>query len=491
MASISSLGSGSGIDLNGLLESLMQAEQRPLTLLQQKEASYQARISAYGSLQGVLSTLQTTAKTLVPGTGVSASDKFQSASATITDATIGSAAATASAVAGVYSLEVSALAQTHRLTSPNNDNSAGQAAVTASLTAGGVLKIELGTLDDLFSYAPDAAKELNVAIAANSTLEQVRDAINTAASDGRVSATIINGSKGQQLVLTSGTTGTANAMKLTGDSVLGAGFNFSPSGSAAGSGNLSQLAANGGQAATDAAFKLNGIAATSASNTVTGVLDGVTLTLAKVSAASTSTTLTVSKNQSSALSTALNGFIKSYNDAASAMSKLGAYNAETKTASTLTGNSTLRTAQNQMRSLLFTTTQDAGSSTSAYQRLSDIGVSVAKDGSLSLDAAKLNKAISADFAGVAKLVSSVGSAFDSSIEGLVGSSGSISTATDSTQQQIKDITKQQERVSKQLVAIEARYRTQFSALDTLIAGMKQTSSYLSQQLASLPGASSR
>ena len=53
MATISSLGSGSGLDLNGLLENLMKAEQRPLTVLQRREASFQSRISAYGSLKGV------------------------------------------------------------------------------------------------------------------------------------------------------------------------------------------------------------------------------------------------------------------------------------------------------------------------------------------------------------------------------------------------------------------------------------------------------
>ena len=62
MATISSLGSGSGLDLSGLLTSLMQAEQAPLTALQKKEASYQAKISAYGSLQSALSIPKSSAK---------------------------------------------------------------------------------------------------------------------------------------------------------------------------------------------------------------------------------------------------------------------------------------------------------------------------------------------------------------------------------------------------------------------------------------------
>ena len=480
---ISSLGSGSGLDLNGLLTSLMKAEQLPLTVLQKREASYQARISAYGSLKGVLSSLQTAASSLVPGTNVSLSEKYLTASASVNDNSIASATATASAVAGVYNLEVSALAKTHRLTSPDSLNAAGTLAVAASLTAGGSLKIELGSLSASFAYTADASKELNVTIAAGSTLEQVRDAINTAATDGRVSATIINGTNGKQLVLSSGKSGTANAMKLTGDITLGTGFNFDPTGSASGSGNLSQAAANGGQSATDAAFKLNGIAATSNTNSVSGVLDGVTLTLTKETAALTPTVLTVTKNQTTAITSALNAFIKSYNDANKTMSSLGVYNAETKTGSVLTGNSTLRSAQYQVRSLLFNTTQGG---TSAYQRLSDIGVSVAKDGTLSLDSSKLTVAISADFSSVTNLVSKVGSAFNTSIDRLISSSGSVTTATDSTKRQVKDVTAQYQRVSDRLNGIEARYRAQFTSLDTLIAGMKQTSAYLNAQLTNLP-----
>lgn len=264
MATISSLGSGSGLDLSGLLTSLMQAEQAPLTALQKKEASYQAKISAYGSLQSALSTLQSSASALIPATTTTAESKYQTASASIADTTIASATATASAVAGQYSLEVSALAKAQRLVSP-----AGSAAVTASLAAGGTLSIELGTLSGTtgsYTYAADSSKTLSISIAAGSTLEQVRDAINSAATDGRVTATIINGTAGKQLVLTSGQTGLANVMQLKGDTTLGTGFDFDPTGTTAS--NLSQATADGGQAASNATFKINGIAGTSSTNTV-------------------------------------------------------------------------------------------------------------------------------------------------------------------------------------------------------------------------------
>ena len=484
MATISSLGSGSGLDLNGLLTQLMQAEQAPLVALQKEEASYQAKISAYGSLQSALATLQSSAASLIPAVPATAESMYQTASASVVDSTIASASAATGAVAGQYSLEVSTLAKAQRLVSP-----AGSAAVTDSLASGGKLTIEVGTLSGsagAYSYAADSSKTLNITIAAGSTLEQVRDSINAAASDGRVTATIINGTAGKQLMLSSGQTGLTNVMRFTGDATLGTGFNFDPTG--VGISNLSQDAASGGQAASNAAFKINGIAGSSSTNTVTGVLDGVTLNLLKTTATDTPTTVTVSQDKTSALTNALNAFIESYNAANTTMKSLGAYNAETKTASTLTGNSTLRSTQNQVRALVFGTKLGG---TSDYQVLSDIGVSVALDGSLSLDSSKLSKAVAADYSSVANLVAKVGQNFKQTIdENITGSKGSITYATESMKTTIKDIQKRETQVSERLTSIEKRYRAQFTALDTLIAGMKKTSTYLTQQLANLPGVKS-
>ena len=169
---VSSLGVGSGLDLNNLLTSLMQAEQQPLVALQRKEASFQSRISALGSLKGSLSSLQTAAQGFIPTTGQTALNKYASFSATVADNTIASALA----------------------------------------------------------FAADSARELNVMVAAGATLENVRDAINTAATDGRISATIVNGTNGKQLVLSSTKTGTENVMKLSG---IG-GLDFNPAGAGTG-----------------------------------------------------------------------------------------------------------------------------------------------------------------------------------------------------------------------------------------------------------------
>jgi flagellar hook-associated protein 2 len=470
---ISSLGAGSGLDLNSLLTGLMQSEQIPLVALQRQEASYQSRISALGTLQGALSSLQTAAGSMVPATGTTAVVKYTTFSASIADTTSASAAASTGAVAGSYSLEISALAKSQRLVTPAY---VGGSATTVIAT--GNLLIEFGKLDGVV-YTGDSLRSKTITIdSSNATLGGLRDAIN-AANIG-ASATIVNGTSGAQLVLSSNETGLSNVIRLSGLTA----FDYNP---AANTGTMTQAALQGGQAATNAAFTLNGIAATSSTNTVTGVLDGVTLNLLKTTAALTPTTLKVSKDSIGSLTSSLNAFVKAYNDANKAMSELGAYNATTKAAGALQGSSTLRTAKNQMRSLVFNAT--AGG-TSPYQHLSNIGVSLGKDGSLSLDSAKLTAAVAADPTSVANLVSAVGSAYKTGIEGLVGSTGSITAATDGANRTIKDLTKRQQALSDRLTVIQANYTKQFTALDSLIAGMKQTSSYLSQQLANLPGVTS-
>ena len=215
------------------------------------------------------------------------------------------------------------------------------------------------------------------------------------------------------------------------------------------------------------------------------MLDGVTINLLKTNSGSP-TTLTINQENTASLTASLNTFIKSYNDAASAMKNLGYYDATTKKAGSLQGDSTLRGAQNQISSLL----QAKAGGTSVYQTLSSIGVTLQTDGTLKLDSTKLSSAVTADYAGVAKLVSGVGTNFNTGMDALVGSSGNITAATDSANRLIKDLDNRQSALSDRLTQIEARYRKQFAALDTLISNINSTSTYLTQQLASLPGSSS-
>lgn len=482
MAGISSLGIGSGLDLDGIVKNLMSVEQQPLVALAKQEASVQSKISALGSLKSALSSLLTVAGTMVPDAGKTAASKFTSFSTLVGDTSIAGATASTGAVAGSYSLEVTQLAKPQRLVTPQTalPDPAKYASGSAAVQQG-TLKIELGTLSaDGATYTPSSEKSI-VIDSSNATLAGLRDAINNA--NAGVTATIMNssrtdGSTEARLVMTNNTTGLKSVARLSGI----ADFAFDPTTAAVGN-VLTQAAADGGQAPQNAKIKLNGIEATSSTNSISDVLDGVTINLVKETGA-TPTTLTVAKDYSP-LTSHLNTFVKVFNETNKTLRDLGFFDGSGSRSGALLGNSTLRNAQSAIRDAFFGTPPGLASS-SAYQRLSDIGVSIQKDGSLILDNAKLKKATDADFTAVANLVAGVGTAFKNSLEGLAGAAGSISSASDSLNLRIQSFAKQREAINVRLASTEARYRKQFAALDTLISNFNQTGAYLTQQLKNLP-----
>ena len=111
MATITSAGLGSGLDINSIISKLMQVEQQPFTAMATKEASYQAKLSAFGSLKGALSSLQAAAQTLKTAT------TFTGKSASMSDSTVATASASASATAGSYDIDITTLAKAHSVRS--------------------------------------------------------------------------------------------------------------------------------------------------------------------------------------------------------------------------------------------------------------------------------------------------------------------------------------------------------------------------------------
>ncbi len=449
MATITSLGVGSGLDLESLVTNLMAVEAQPLTALQTKVASYTSKISSLGTLKSKLSALQTAAAAMKTAIGKTALTTFASYSASTADTTIANATATTGAVAGTYTLNVTQLAVAQRfesVTFSSTDDTVG--------SEGDTLTFDFATPDD----EGNSRSVMITLDSSNNSLTGLRNAINNA--NMGVTATIVNGTNGPQLIF-SGEQGLDNEITLGGE--LATQFTEKVS-------------------AQDAEFTINGIAATSSTNSASEVLDGVTIELVKEG----TTTLTVAADYSTNITSALNDFITAYNAANSTMTTMGAYDATTGTSGALQGNQILRDSQTLVRNLLYSTTTGG---TSAYQTLSDIGVTVGTDGSLSLDSSKLEGALAADSSAVATLVSKIGESYNSSLESTVGYSGKIKIATDSANTIIKELEARQEALELRLETIEARYRSRFTALDTLLSNLNNTSTYLTQQLASLTGSS--
>lgn len=459
MATISSAGIGSGLNVESLVTGLMSIERQPLTQLQTQQSSYQSKISAIGSLKSALASLQTAAKALTPTTGQSATASFSAYKATFADTTIASATTSNSAVAGTYSIDVTSLATNQRL-ALNTTYSSGATALDFGTDSSRTLTLSL---------ASGSTSTITLDSSQN-TLAAVRDAINNA--NAGASATIVTDTSGKQnLLLTATTGGTANTVTLGGTATFIDPAN--PGTPIAASSAFTQT-----QGASDAVVKIQGVSIATNGNTISNAIDGIDLTVNKTG----STTLTVTRDTSD-LKSKLNAFVTAYNNLNSSIKSLGAYDATTKTAAVLNGDSSLRSVQSQVRAAL--TSVPSGLSGNTYQTLSSMGVSFQSDGSLQVDNTKFDKAASTDFSAVANAIGAYGTALKTTTTNLLGTTGVIASRTDGLNASVKSIGKQIDALNNRLTIIEQTYRAQFTALDTTMTSMNTTSTYLTQQLARL------
>lgn len=393
---LSSPGIGSNLDVNGIITQLMALEGRSVTALNTKEASYQAKLTAYGSLKGALSSFQSAVQAL------STPAKFTANKASVADATVVSASAGGSAAAGSYGIEVTALAQAQKLKTSSTFTAA------SSTLGSGTLTIRFGTYSaGTFTANADKDTETVTIAAGQNSLAGVRDAIN--AADAGVSASIVHDGTGNRLVISSKDSGSANALKITatdddGNHTDNAGLSqLIYDASTGGTSNLSQT-----QAAQNATAIIDGITVSKASNTVTDVIEGVTLTLLKTNTGSP-TTLTVARDTAS-IKSAVESFVKAYNDASKVLKDLSAYDASTKKGAILQGDSTVRSIQSQLRTVLNSALTTAGG---GLTTLSDIGVSFQKNGTLALDSTKLQTVMDDPAKDISTLFAAVGKPTDS------------------------------------------------------------------------------
>ena len=389
MASLSSTGLGSGLDIEGLVTKLMELERAPLTQLARKEASYQAKITAYGSLKGALSTFQTAVDKLTT------TSAFNTQKASLADTTIATASAASNANIGSYTLEVETLAQAHKL------RTATTYATTASTVGTGVISIDFGNYDGgSFTLNENkSAKIINITAAQN-TLSGVRDAIN--AANAGVTATIVNDGGGYRLLMTSNDTGLENQLRIQASGSLS---DLAYDASGAYPSNMTES-----QIAKDAEFTLDGISMTRSSNTITDALDGVSLTLAKTNVGSP-TILSVIRDSGS-IATAIQGFVTAYNTLKGTLTSLTGYNAETKVAGTLQGDATALSIQAQLRGVFNTILPYADG---GYTSMSDVGISFKKDGTLTLDTVKMTAALNDYSKDISSLFATVGKSSDALI----------------------------------------------------------------------------
>ena len=465
MATISSPGIGSGLDVNSIVTQLMAIEKQPLNALQTKQTTIQSTISEYGKIQSAVSTLNDLAAKLA-GTSAWQQTVSNSSSTAVSAATNNSAP-------GTYSVTVQALASVRTI--------ATGTPIPASTTPGaGTLHIELGTYGaGQTSFTPKAgATAVDVAIAATDTLADVRDKINAAGAG--VTALIMTDASGSRLLIRSNDSGAANAFRTSGVASLA----FDPS---AGVTTMVQS-----QTAADAQATVNGLAVTSSSNTLSNIVDGLTLNLANV----TTDPVTVNVvTDTDALKKTISDFAAAYTAVVKLIGTDTKYDAATKTGGILQGDSAAVGIQRQLRTL-------AGSlsaASSTFGHLSDIGLELQADGSMTVNDTKLGSALG-NLAELKKMFANSNPAdptqdgfakrFRVATDLMLGVDGAVTTRTDGLNQQLQRNEKDQDTWNARLDQIEQRLRAQYTALDATMAQLSTQSAYLTQQIAQFNASSS-
>ncbi|UGS40038.1 flagellar filament capping protein FliD [Pseudocitrobacter corydidari] len=460
MASISTLGVGSGLDLSGILDSLEAAQKSTLTPISTQQSSYTAKLSAYGTLKSALETFQTA------NTALNKADLF-TATSTTSSSTAFSATTTGSAIAGKYTISITQLAQAQTLTTKNSQTDTK----TAIASSDSVLTIQQGGGKDPVTIDISAA---------NSSLTGIRDAINNAKAG--VSASIINVGNGQyRLSVTSNDTGSDNAMTLSvsGDSALQSFMGYDP---AASSNGMEESVT-----AQNAKLTVNNVAIENSSNTISDALEDITLNLNDVTTGNQ--TLTITKDTSKAES-AIKAWVDAYNalqDTFSSLTKYTAVDAGADSQDTsngaLLGDSTLRTIQTQLKTLLGNT-----HSSSDYKTLSQIGITTdASTGKLELSTDKLQAALKKDASGVGDMFigdgknTGVTTTIGNNLTSWLSTTGIIQAAKDGVSKTLNNLTDQYNAASDRIDTMMARYKAQFTQLDVLMNSLNSTSSYLTQQ----------
>lgn len=445
MASISSLGIGSGLDLNGLLNQLQEAERSKLTPIAQQIQSAETQISAYGKLQSALEQFQGSAQAL------NDSSSFESLTTNVEGSAVG-AVSTDEAQPGQYEVQVERLATASTL-------------VTERLETA-VESIVTGEQSLNFTLADGALN--TITIADGSSLENIRDAINEQ-SDGNLSASIINDGEGYRLSINAADTGADASIQSTNFAdILAAGVETS---------DVQVI-----QAGQDAAFNVNGIDIVSATNQVEGAIQGVTLNLSEAGAASTVTV----EQDNEAMREKVTAFVDDFNTLKETLTSLTAFDPETGQAAGLNADATTRAVEMTLRQTISSTVGGEG-----FNALSDIGISLQVDGTLAIDENQLDNIIATQpdqlanfFAGNSE-ESGMAGQMVSAIENLVGAGGRLESAVSSSESRVASLGDRFATTESRIEQTVERYRTQFQAMDGMVAQMNQTSAYLTQQFAVL------
>ncbi len=432
-------GLASGLDSQAIIDTLISLQRRPISLLQNQKSTFNRRVDLFGTFETRLNSLQTTLENLQDP------ESFKKFSATSDDTSVVAAQADGDALGGVYDLAVKQLAQRTRLSGQ------GYADLDTTTIGTGTFSLTVGTETTDISIA-----------SGDDTLNDLVDAIN--ASDAEVRAEIVNvgGANPYRIVLSGKELGEDNAVTVDASGLTGGDQDLS----------FSEI-----QSAQNSKFDLNGIIDIErASNSLSDVIEGVTLDLLSVSDGNEvdgyqETTVSVNLDKAG-MTDRLRGFINSYNDVARFMRDQGQFDVDAGTQAPLFGDFTLRSVQRSMQGRL----SDVFAGNGSYDSLASIGLKTKPDGSITLDESVFHDALDSDLESVVGLFSedgSIGGEMIDYLDSITDSvDGLIKNRKDNFKSRIKTIDERIASNERRIDTYAANLRRQYASLEGLVGSLQ-------------------
>jgi flagellar hook-associated protein 2 len=466
MATISFGGLGNGLDFGQVIDQLVKASRIPVDRLNAKKADLNSKSTDYATLSTKLIALQSAAdKMRLPS-------NFDRSSVSVSDSTVLAATGSSSAVQGSYTVKVTQLAQSHQIT---NKSTKAVASTTADIVSGGS-----GT----FTFRIGSGANQTVSLSATATIEDLKTAINDLGAG--VTASVVNTgtevSPVYRLVLTATSTGANNGITMVADDTDLDFLNGS------GTGGTDTL-----QAGQDAVIivgdpNLNPLTFQRSSNTMTDAIAGVSLMLNKTTGSS-AISVNVSRDMA-AVQTGIKDLATAYNEVVKFINERNTYDIATKEGGIFFNEPTVRTVLSQLRTALSSVVPGL----TTYVSVGDIGFKTERDGTVTVEDAKLSAALSSDYAAVKNLfvtqTGSVGVAqlLNAAVDSLDDiESGALTLRKGGLADQISDVTDEIARKEDLIAQYEERLRRQYAALDGLLGqlqsqiGFLQTNSSLTRR----------
>ena len=460
MASISFGGLGNGLDFGQVVDQLVKIERLPIDALNKKKTTLQSKLTEYGSVADKLLALQTAGDSLRLSTG------FDRSSTNVSDPTALTASAASTAPSGSYLLRITQLAQSHQVT---NKAATAVASTTTDIVSGA---------SATFTFRAGSGTDQTVTLGASSTIEDLRTAINDLGAG--VTASIVNAGSdttpAYRLILTATASGASNGVTVVAD---GTTLDFT---NGSGTGGVDTL-----QAAQDAIAILgdptqNPVTLQRSSNVISDAIPDVTLSLTKTTGNS-SVSVNVTRDNG-AVKDNIKNYVKAYNEIVTFVNQKTVYDTTTKTGAILYNESTVKGFVSQLRQALSAPI----SGLTTFSSVGEIGFKTNRDGTITLDDAKLDSALSTNYnavkslftnrppvAGVAQRVNQAVDAIDDIVSGsLTGRKNSINT-------QINSLTDQISRKETALSEYEERLKIQYAKLDSLLRQLQGQTTFLTAQ----------